>query len=66
MIFHENRLGAEDSHEISCLIWYFCKSSIILNYRLLQIIGGTLRVNTGLTQEAGNHPNMLEKLLTET
>ena len=23
MIFHENCLPADDSHEISCLIWYF-------------------------------------------
>ena len=23
MIFHENRLSADDSHEISCLICYF-------------------------------------------
>ena len=23
MIFHENRLPADDSHEISCLIYYF-------------------------------------------
>ena len=44
MIFHENRLPADDSHEISCLISYFWKSSKIWNYRLLQIIGGTLWV----------------------
>ena len=25
MIFHENRLPAEDSYDISCLIWYFLK-----------------------------------------
>ena len=25
MIFHENRLPADDSHEISCLICYFLK-----------------------------------------
>ena len=25
MIFHENRLPADDSHEISCLICYFRK-----------------------------------------
>ena len=39
MIFHENRLPAEDSHEISCLICYFRKGGKILNCRLLQIIG---------------------------
>ena len=45
MILHENRLPADDSHEISCLICYFCKKSKICNCRLLQIIGGALRVN---------------------
>ena len=44
MIFHENRLPADDSHEISSLICYFCKSGKIWNCRLLQIIGGALRV----------------------
>ena len=29
MIFHENRLPADDSHEISCLICYFQKGSKI-------------------------------------
>ena len=43
MIFHENRLPADDSHEISCLICYFWKSDKIWNCRL-QIIGGALRV----------------------
>ena len=27
MIFHENRLPADDSHEISCLICYFWKKA---------------------------------------
>ena len=45
MIFHENRLPADDFHEISCLICYFGKSSKILNCRLLQIIDGPLWVN---------------------
>ena len=50
MIFHENRLpaddssAADDSYEILCLICYFLKRSKILNCRLLQIIGGALRV----------------------
>ena len=44
MIFHENHLPADDSHEISCLICYFWKSDKIWNCRLLQIIGGALRV----------------------
>ena len=42
MISHENRLPADNSHEISCLICYFSISSKILNCCLLQIIGGAL------------------------
>ena len=38
MMFHENRLPADDSHEISCLICYFekaanLKMSSAANYR---------------------------------
>ena len=44
MIFHENRLPADDSQEIPCLIRYFWKRGKILNCRLLQNIGGALRV----------------------
>ena len=44
MIFDENRLPADDSYEISCLIFEKKKNSKILNCRLLQIIGGALRV----------------------
>ena len=43
MILHENRLPADDSHEMSCLIDYK-KSGKISNRRLLQILGGALRV----------------------
>ena len=49
MIFHENRLPADDSHEIPCLICYFQKGGKIWNCRLLQIIGGVLRVNDKFT-----------------
>ena len=45
MIFHENRLPADDSHEISCHIRNFRKSGKNLNCRLLQNIDGALRVN---------------------
>ena len=45
MLFHENRLPADDSHEIACLIRYFGKRGKILKCRLLQNIGGALRVN---------------------
>ena len=44
MIFHENRLPADDAHEISYIICYFLKSGKIFNCRLLQIIGGALCV----------------------
>ena len=43
MIFHENRLPADDSHEISCLNCIFEKAATFLNCRLLQIVGGALR-----------------------
>ena len=45
MIFHENRLLADDSHEISFLICIFWKSGKIWNCHLLQIIGGAWRIN---------------------
>ena len=35
MILHENRLPADDSHEISCIICYFRKSSKVSNCRQL-------------------------------
>ena len=44
MILHENRLPADDSYEISCLICYFEKVAKFENCCLLQIIGGALRV----------------------
>ena len=45
MIFHDNCLLADDSHEISCLICYFSKWGKIWNCHLLQIVGGASRVN---------------------
>ena len=44
MIFHENRLPGDVSHQLSCLICYFLERSKICNCRLLQIIGGALWV----------------------
>ena len=55
MIYHENRLPADDSHEISCLICYFWNSGKIWNCHLLQIIGGALRVNCRLNVNC-NYP----------
>ena len=43
-IFHENRLPADNSHEIACLICYFGKSGKNSKCLLLQIIGGALWV----------------------
>ena len=40
MILHENHLPADDSHEL-----FFLKSGKNFNCRLLQIIGGALRVS---------------------
>ena len=48
IILHENRLSADDSHEIACLICYFWKSGKISNCRLLQIISGALTVKYSL------------------
>ena len=45
MIFHENHLLADNSHQISCLICCFWKSSKIWNGQLLQIVGDALRLN---------------------
>ena len=44
MIFHENCLPADDSHEISCIICYFWKAGKFRKCCLLQIIGGALWV----------------------
>ena len=45
MIFHENCLPADNSHEISCLICCFEKAAKFeIVDGLLQIIGGALRV----------------------
>ena len=50
MILQENRLPADDYHEILCLICYLLKSGKIFNCRLLQIIGGALRVKRTWTE----------------
>ena len=59
MIVHENRLPADDSHEISWLICYFWKSSKIGNCRLLQIIGGALWVFILIGLMIGLNPRLL-------
>ena len=43
MILHENRLPAENSHEISCLICYFEKAAKFVF--CCKIVGGALWVN---------------------
>ena len=57
MIHHENRLPADDYLEISCLICYFSNNSKIWNCRLLQIIGGALRVD-GIWQQWSRSENI--------
>ena len=53
MIYHENCLQADNSHEISCLIClFFFKSGKIENC-LLQIIGDALRANLELQKFKG-------------
>ena len=52
MIFHENRLPADDYHEISCLVCYFQKGVKMRNCRLLQIIGGALRANVNIRHKS--------------
>ena len=42
MIFHENRLPADDSHEISCLICFFFEKAA--KFEIVICIGGALRV----------------------
>ena len=44
MLFHENCLPADNSHEIACLFVIFEKAAKFENCRLLQIIGGALWV----------------------
>ena len=63
MIFHENFLPADNSHEISCLICYFWKGGKIWNCRLLQIVGDALRVNVLLKQKINFslHVNNIEQ-----
>ena len=53
MTFHENRLPIDDIREISCLIYYFWKRSKIWNCRLLQIVGGALRVSAHADVSSG-------------
>ena len=51
MIFHKNRLPADDSYEMLCLICYFWKSSKIWKCRLLQTVGGALWVKGQIKEE---------------
>ena len=62
MIFHENRLLADNSHEITYLI-FFELGKISQNLLSAAVVIGALRVSTDSTQE---HQDMSEKLLTET
>ena len=59
MIFHENHLPADYSHEISCLMCYFRKSIKIINCRLLQIIGGAFWVYFFIRVENSVDPDQM-------
>ena len=61
MIFHENGLPAEDSHEISCLIFLENKERCRKICRLLQIIGGALwvKVNPFMTRRKRKSENFV-------
>ena len=61
MIFHENGLPADDSHETSCHICYFEKKTATFeNCRLLQIIGVALRVKDVKPREISNIAQVLD------
>ena len=47
MIFHENRLPADDSHEMSCLICYFFEKAAKLKLLSAANYGGALWVKLG-------------------
>ena len=48
MIFHENRLLADDSHEISYLIFFRNLGKASQNLSSAAVVIGALRVNTSL------------------
>ena len=45
MIFHENRLPADDSHGISCLIFFRKLEKMSQNVSSAAVVIGALRVN---------------------
>ena len=51
MKLHENRLPADDSHEMSCLICYFLKAAKFEIVVCCNKIGGVLKVNSGKMEE---------------
>ena len=51
MIFHENRLQTDESHEISCFLLFLKKQQNLK--LLLQIVGGALRVKVGKSGNPG-------------
>ena len=54
MIFHENRLLAEDSHEISYLIFFRKLGKNLQNLLSAAVVIGTLRVKQQLGSSADN------------
>ena len=48
MVFHENRLLADDSHEISYLIFFMKIGKDVAKYLSAAVVIGALRVNSFL------------------
>ena len=72
MIFHENRLLADDSHEISYLIFYRKLVQRLQNLSSAAVVIGAIRVNNifakymacGPKKKKGQeHPNLLVELV---
>ena len=54
MIFHENCLPADDSHEISCLIFFPKFGKMLQNLPSAAVVIGALRVNQSAIYFSGN------------
>ena len=54
MIFYENRLLADDSHEISCLIFFPILGNTLKNLSSAAVVIGPLRVNNSSCMREGS------------
>ena len=60
MIFHENRLLADDSHEISYLIFFRKFGKMSQNLSSAAVVIGTLRVNLVFWAQHDKSPIQIE------